>query len=124
MLGNGAFQFQFSYNYSQSIPFLDSRASATNLGLPVNNWTVAGAASNIAPGLFQFTTQSMTNNLTLLHPPLALMSNLQRLLLVWIVQKLSAKALHAVSLKISIVSVDACMDLTGYDLFERIPPRQ
>jgi hypothetical protein len=36
--------------------------STTNLSLPLNNWTVAGSPTNIASGVFQFTTQPTTND--------------------------------------------------------------
>jgi len=57
ILGNGAFQFGFSNSQTASFTVL----STTNLSLPVTNWTVLGALSNIAPGVFQFTGQPMTN---------------------------------------------------------------
>jgi hypothetical protein len=53
MLGNGAFQFSFSNSLPWSIRVL----TTTNLLLPLTNWTTLGAPSNIAPGLFQFTSQ-------------------------------------------------------------------
>jgi hypothetical protein len=59
ILGNGVFRFSFSNNQNISITVL----STTNLSLPLSNWTVLGSPSNIAPGLFQFTTQPMTNDL-------------------------------------------------------------
>ncbi|MGO8697224.1 MAG: fibronectin type III domain-containing protein [Limisphaerales bacterium] len=58
MLGNGAFQFSFSN--SQNLPI--TVLSTTNLTLPLNSWTAIGVPSNIAPGLFQFTTQSTAND--------------------------------------------------------------
>ena len=53
LLSNGLFQFAFSNN--------DPGASftvltTTNPWLPLSNWTVAGPATNTAPGLFQFST--------------------------------------------------------------------
>jgi len=36
--------------------------STTNLSLPLSDWTVAGAATNAAPGMFQFTSQPTTND--------------------------------------------------------------
>jgi len=58
LLGNGSFQFAFSNNASgASFTVL----TTTNLSLPLTNWTVAGPATNIAPGLFQFSTPA-TNN--------------------------------------------------------------
>jgi hypothetical protein len=52
-LSNGLFRFAFSNN--------DPCASftvltTTNPWLPLSNWTVAGPATNTAPGLFQFST--------------------------------------------------------------------
>jgi len=57
MLGNGAFQFSFTSTPGATFTVL----STTNLSLPLSNWTVVGVATNTAPGVFQFTTQSMTN---------------------------------------------------------------
>jgi hypothetical protein len=58
MVGKGVFRFTFSDNPSATFTVL----SATNLSLPLSEWTVVGAASNIAPGLFQFTDlQAGTN---------------------------------------------------------------
>jgi len=58
MLGNGVFQFCVRNAQSSSLTVL----STTNLWLPMSNWTVLGAPSNIAPGLFQFTSPPMTND--------------------------------------------------------------
>jgi streptogramin lyase len=58
ILGNGAFQFGFSNSQTVSFTVL----STTNLSLPLTNWTVLGAPSNIAPGVFQFTGQPMAND--------------------------------------------------------------
>lgn len=58
MLGNGVFQFAFSNNQGVSFTVL----STTNVSLPLGNWIVVGAPTNISPGLFQFTTQPTTNN--------------------------------------------------------------
>ena len=58
LLGNGVFQFAFTNAPSASFTVL----STTNLLLPLSNWTAVGAASNPAPGLFQFTVQSATND--------------------------------------------------------------
>ena len=71
MLANGAFQFQLAFSNSQW--FQDSFSnslfaplltvlSSTNLTLPLTNWTVLGAPSNIAPGVFQYTTQPVASN--------------------------------------------------------------
>ena len=51
LLSNGRFQFSFSNNAS-GVTF--TVLTTTNLSLPLSNWTVAGVATNIAPGLFQF----------------------------------------------------------------------
>jgi hypothetical protein len=57
-LGDGIFQFAFSNNdLGASFTVL----TATNLSLPLSNWTLAGPATNTAPGLFQFSTAA-TNN--------------------------------------------------------------
>jgi sugar lactone lactonase YvrE len=58
MLGNGVFQFAFSNNQGASFTVL----STTNLSLPLTNWSVIGAPTNISPGLFQFTSQPTTND--------------------------------------------------------------
>jgi hypothetical protein len=58
-LGDGAFQFSFS-NSLQATSY--TVLSSTNLSLPLSNWTVLGAPSNIAPGLLQFTAQTGTNS--------------------------------------------------------------
>jgi hypothetical protein len=57
MLPNGSFQFSFT-NQGASFTVL----SATNVSLPLSNWTVVGAPSNVAPGVFQFTTLPATND--------------------------------------------------------------
>lgn len=58
MLGNGVFQFAFSNDVDASFTVL----STTNLSVPLSNWTVVGTPTNIAPGLFQFTTQPTAND--------------------------------------------------------------
>jgi hypothetical protein len=57
-LPNGAFQFSFTNN-----PAITSFTivTSTNLSLPLSNWSVAGPASNIGSGVFQFMTQPATN---------------------------------------------------------------
>jgi hypothetical protein len=35
---------------------------ATNVALPLSNWTVLGAASEAPPGQYQFTDSQSTNN--------------------------------------------------------------
>jgi hypothetical protein len=57
-LSNGRFQFAFSNN-DPGVSF--TVLTATNPSLPLSNWTVAGPATNTAPGLFQFSTDT-TNN--------------------------------------------------------------
>ena len=57
-MGNGVFQYAFSNNQSGSFTVV----CTTNLSLPLSNWTAVGAASNPAPGLFQFTFQPATND--------------------------------------------------------------
>jgi len=58
-LPNGAFQFSFTNN-----PAITSFTivTSTNLSLPLSNWSLAGPASNISAGVFQFTTQPSTNS--------------------------------------------------------------
>jgi len=58
MLGNGVLQFAFSNTSSASFTVL----STTNLSLPLKNWAIVGSPTNIAPGLFQFTTEPTTND--------------------------------------------------------------
>jgi hypothetical protein len=58
MLDNGAFQFSFSNTQAASFTVL----TTTNLSVPLSNWTVLGAPSNIAPNLFQFTSEPTTND--------------------------------------------------------------
>lgn len=58
LLSNTVAQFSFSNNQSTLFTVL----TATNVSTPLSNWTVLGAASNIAPNSFQFTSQAATNN--------------------------------------------------------------
>ena len=58
MLGNGVCQFSFTNIPGAHFTVL----SATNLSLPFTNWTVVGAASNTAPGVYLFTSQPATND--------------------------------------------------------------
>jgi DNA-binding beta-propeller fold protein YncE len=58
MFANGALQFIFANSSSNSFTIL----SATNLTLPLSNWTVVGIASNTASDVFQFISQSTTND--------------------------------------------------------------
>jgi DNA-binding beta-propeller fold protein YncE len=55
---NGALQFAFGDTQSSSFTVV----SATNPFLPLSNWTGVGTASNIAPELFEFTTQPSTSD--------------------------------------------------------------
>jgi hypothetical protein len=57
ILGNGVLQFSFTNSSDGSFTVL----SASNLTLPLSNWTVVGTASNIGSGQFQFTSQMTTN---------------------------------------------------------------
>lgn len=58
MVGNGVFQFGFS-NTNQGAAF--TILSATNLAVPLIDWTAIGSPSNIAPGVLQFTDPRATN---------------------------------------------------------------
>jgi DNA-binding beta-propeller fold protein YncE len=58
LLEDGTFQLSFSNN-DPGVSF--TVLTTTNPSLPLADWTVAGPATNIAPGLFQFSTTS-TNN--------------------------------------------------------------
>jgi hypothetical protein len=55
---NGIFQFAFS-NSDPGATF--TVLTTTNPSLPLTDWTVVGPATNTAPGLFQFNTDT-TNN--------------------------------------------------------------
>ena len=55
MLSNGRFQFAFSNN-DLGVSF--TMLTTTNLSLPLTNWTVIGSATNITPGVFQFSTDT------------------------------------------------------------------
>jgi hypothetical protein len=57
-LGNGVIQFSFTNNPSASFTVL----TATNISLPLAQWTVVGSATNISSNLFQFTSQPTTNS--------------------------------------------------------------
>jgi len=48
--GDGTFQFAFRNNQGVTFTVL----SATNLSLPLTNWTVVGSAAHVSPGLYQF----------------------------------------------------------------------
>jgi sugar lactone lactonase YvrE len=57
MLSNGAFQFSFTNNPGGSFTVI----TTTNVSLPLSQWTVAGVATNVAGGTFQFTSGPATN---------------------------------------------------------------
>ncbi len=57
-LANGACLFCFTNTAGASFTVL----STTDVSLPLSNWVVAGTATIISPGLFQFTTPPMTND--------------------------------------------------------------
>ena len=50
-LGGGV--FQFSLTNPNGLPF--SILASTNLALPLSQWTVIGAPTQMVPGQFQFT---------------------------------------------------------------------
>ena len=58
MLNNGSFQFGFSNNPSASFTVW----TATNLMLPLTNWTPLGAPAIIGSGQYQFTDPTATND--------------------------------------------------------------
>ena len=57
MIGNGTLQFSFTNTSTASFTVW----STTNLLLPFTNWTMAGTASNLGSGQFQFTSPPATN---------------------------------------------------------------
>jgi hypothetical protein len=57
VLGNGTFQFTFTNLPNASFTVL----TTTNLSLPLADWTVAGAPASLGSGLYQFTSQPLTN---------------------------------------------------------------
>ena len=57
-LGSGVFQLSFS-NTLAGATF--TVLSTTNLSVPLTNWMVVSAATNTAPGLYQFTDTAATN---------------------------------------------------------------
>jgi streptogramin lyase len=58
MVTNGVFQFNFNEtNPNATFTVI----STTNVTIPLTNWTVIGAASNISPGVLQFTDLHATN---------------------------------------------------------------
>ena len=58
MLGNGSFQFSFASTPGAAFTAL----ATTNVSLPLNNWTVLGAATEVSPGRFQFIDTQAPNN--------------------------------------------------------------
>jgi hypothetical protein len=58
ILSKGVLQFSFTNNPSAAFTVL----SATNLSLPLSNWTIVGAATNISSNVFQFTSQPTSND--------------------------------------------------------------
>jgi DNA-binding beta-propeller fold protein YncE len=57
ILDNGSFQFGFANNQGAAFTVL----SATNLLLPLTNWTVLGTPTNNGSGQYQFTDPTATN---------------------------------------------------------------
>jgi sugar lactone lactonase YvrE len=57
LTGDGALQFSFTNSSTASFTVW----STTNLMRPFTNWTMAGAASNLGSGLFQFRSPPATN---------------------------------------------------------------
>ncbi len=57
VLANGSFQFAFT-----NLPGLSfTVVTATNLALPLSNWTVLGPATELTPGHYRFTDPGATN---------------------------------------------------------------
>jgi len=57
MLDNGSFQLAFTNTPGAFLGVL----ATTNLTLPLSNWTMLGAATEVSPGQFQFTDPQATN---------------------------------------------------------------
>ena len=57
-LEDGSFQFLFTGTHGAAFTAL----AATNLALPLSNWTVLGAPTEVSAGQFQFTDPQATNN--------------------------------------------------------------
>lgn len=57
-LNNGAFQFAFTNAAGASF----SALAATNLTLPLSNWTALGSVTEVSPGQFQFIDLQAANN--------------------------------------------------------------
>jgi hypothetical protein len=58
LLPGGAFQFGFTNTPGMSFTAL----AATNLSLPLSNWSVLGSVPEISPGVYQFTDPSAANS--------------------------------------------------------------
>jgi hypothetical protein len=58
--GSAAGGFQLAFTNTSSATF--SVLSATNLSLPLSNWTLIGQPLELAPGQFQFTAPQTTND--------------------------------------------------------------
>ena len=58
LTATGQFQFQFTGAAASTYTVLCS----TNLALPLSNWTLAGAVTNISPGQYQFTDPAGETN--------------------------------------------------------------
>jgi T5SS/PEP-CTERM-associated repeat protein len=59
ILANGSFQFGFANAPNGNFTVL----ATTNVALPLTDWTVLGAVTEISPGQFQFSDPQATNNL-------------------------------------------------------------
>ena len=57
MVGPGTVQFSFTNNSNAQFTVL----SATDLTLPIAQWTVVGTATNLSAGVYQFTDPQATN---------------------------------------------------------------
>ena len=57
-LPNGAFQFGFTYAPGPTF----SVFAATNISLPMSNWTLLGGATGVVAGQYQFTDAQATNH--------------------------------------------------------------
>jgi hypothetical protein len=57
LLGNGSYQFTFTNSPGTTFTVL----ATTNLGLPLADWVDVGTVSNSSPGIYQFTSQPLTN---------------------------------------------------------------
>lgn len=58
LAANGGVQFSFTNNQSGATFTV---LSTTNVSLPLDAWTVTGTATNIGSGVYQFTSQPITN---------------------------------------------------------------